>query len=341
MKTTHWLLNRQVLSALLAAPMLLSATAFADEAAPAAVEAAAPAAEPAKEPASPWTLSANINFTSDYYARGVSQSWHMPAVQGGFDVSHASGFYAGVWGSSISERTYVGGQTEFDFYGGYNGTISAVEGLGYTVGVIGYIYPGGGWDEYQYLTNSLANGGTGVDNNPANGGRKTNEDFNTWEANFGLSYKWVSAKVSYTLTDWYGANKTTGWTEDSDGSLYYELNALVPLPVWGLNLIAHVGRLDVKGELSSDPLYANANANAFGIVESKADMTDWKIGLSKAFEIAGAAGYNASLVYVGGSNGGNNGYWGTRGYGGSSFTLTPGSKDLTDDRVVLTVGRSF
>lgn len=331
MKTTHWLLNRQVLSALLAAPMLLSATAFADEAAPAAVEAAAPAA-PA-EPASPWTLSANINFTSDYYARGVSQSWHMPAVQGGFDVSHSSGFYAGVWGSSISERTYVGGQTEFDFYGGYNGTISAVEGLGYTVGVIGYIYPGGGWDEYQFLTDAQGNKGIG---------NEVNEDFNTWEANFGLSYKWVSAKVSYTLTDWYGASKDTGWSESTDGSLYYELNALVPLPVWGLNLIAHVGRLDVQGQLSLDPNFANANLNADGvIVERKADMTDWKIGLSKSFEIAGAAGYNASLVYVGGSNGGSSGYWGTKGYGGSSFTTTPGSKDLTDDRVVLTVGRSF
>lgn len=329
MKTTNWLLNRQVLSALLVAPMLLSATAFADEAAaPAAVEAAAPAA-PA-EPASPWTLSANINFTTDYYARGVSQSWNAPAVQGGFDVSHSSGFYAGVWGSSISERTYVGASTEFDFYGGYNGTISAVEGLGFGIGVIGYIYPTGGWDKYTALTAAEGNKGAGV---------KVNDDFNTWEANAGLSYKWVSAKVSYTLTNWYGANKDTGWTEDSDGSLYYELNALVPLPVWGLNLIAHVGRLDVKGELSLDPLFANANGT--DIVERKADMTDWKIGLTKSFEIAGVSGYNASLVYVGGSNGGNSGYWGTRGYGGSSFTDRVGSKDLTDDTVVFTLGRSF
>jgi uncharacterized protein (TIGR02001 family) len=328
MKTTNWLLNRQVLSALLAAPMLLSATAFADEAAPAAVEAAAPAA-PA-EPASPWTLSANINFTSDYYARGVSQSWHQPALQGGFDVSHSSGFYAGVWGSSISERTYTGASTEFDFYGGYNGTIAAVEGLGYGVGVIGYYYPGGSWGDYALLT--AVNGGQA----------NTKDDFNTWEANFGLSYKWISAKVSYTLTDWYGANKDTGWTKDSDGSMYYEINALVPLPVWGLNLIAHVGQLDVKGELSDDPFFAAANTNINGvIVENKADMTDWKIGLSKSFEIAGAAGYNASLVYVGGSNGGNNGYWGNFGYGGSSFTTDAGSKDLTDDRLVFTVGRSF
>jgi uncharacterized protein (TIGR02001 family) len=316
---------------------LLSQAVYADEAAPAVEAAPAAAAAPAAEPASPWTLSSNINFTSDYYARGASQSWHQPAIQGGFDVSHSSGFFAGVWGSSISERTYVGAATEVDIYGGYNGTISAVEGLGYGVGVIGYIYPGGGWDDYQALTASPYN----------NGKRNTNDDFNTWEANFGLSYKWISAKISYTLTDWYGANKDTGWTKDSDGSMYYEINALVPLPVWGLNLIAHVGASDIQGRLSKDVIYEGANGplNTAGteldIVETSANLVDYKIGVSKAFAIAGAEGYNASLVYVGGSNGGNNGYWGTRGYGGSSFTTTAGAKDLTDGRFVLTVGRSF
>ena len=316
---------------------LLSQAAYADMAADAVP---APAAAPA-EPASPWTLSSNINFTSDYYARGASQSWHQPAIQGGFDVSHSSGFFAGVWGSSISERTYVGASTEIDLYGGYNGIFSAVEGLGYTVGVIGYIYPGGGWDDYQALTNSVARGAVydAGGNLVSRGTRNTRDDFNTWEANFGLSYKWISAKVSYTLTDWYGANKRTGWTKDSDGSMYYELNALVPLPFYGLNLIGHVGASDIQGRLSTDPAFAVANGT--DIVERSANLVDYKIGLSKAFAIAGAEGYNASLVYVGGSNGGNNGYWGTRGYGGSSFTTTPGGKDLTDGRFVLTVGRSF
>ena len=73
-----------------------SITSLADEAA-AAVEAT-PAAAPAA-PASPWTLSSNVSVASDYYARGVSQSWKRPAIQGGADISHSSGFYAGVWGS--------------------------------------------------------------------------------------------------------------------------------------------------------------------------------------------------------------------------------------------------
>ena len=127
-----------------------SITSLADESA-VAVEVA-----PAAAPASPWTLSSNISAVTNYYARGVSQSWNMPAIQGGADISHSSGFYAGVFGSSISERTYVGASTEFDVYGGYNGTIAAVEGLGWTVGAIGYFYPGGGWDKYEVLTDSLA-----------------------------------------------------------------------------------------------------------------------------------------------------------------------------------------
>ena len=322
MGTFSWNTKSRALTAMLAAPLLLtSALAFAEEA-PAAV-AAAPT-----EPASPWTLSSNISVVSNYYARGVSQSWNMPAVQGGFDVSHSSGFYAGAFGSSISERTYVGASTEFDLYGGYNGTIAAVEGLGWTVGAIGYFYPGGGWDKYDALT--------GVQ------GRKIKEEFTTYEGNVGLSYKWLSAKASFTLGEWYGANKDTGWTESSSGSTYIELNANVPLPFWGLSLIGHVGRLDVKGELSRDPFFAASNTNADGnIVETKADMTDYKIGLTKSFAIAGSTGWNAGLYYVGGSNGGSGGYWGTKGYGGSSFTTKFGQKDLTDDTLILTLGRSF
>ena len=299
---------------------VFSTSLYAEEAAPAA----------AAEPASAWTLSSNVSVVSNYYARGVSQSWNMPALQGGADVTHSSGFYAGAFGSTISERTYVGGSTEFDLYGGYNGTIAAVEGLGWIIGAIGYFYPGGGWDRYQALTDTVGRKGSGV---------KVKEDFTTYEGNVGLSYKWLSAKASVTLGEWYGANKDTGWTKSSSGSTYLELNALVPLPYWGLNLIAHVGRSDIQGELSKDPLFANANGA--DIVETKADWTDYKIGLTKTFVIAGSPGWNAGLYYTGGTNGGNNGYWGTRGYGGSSFTTTPGSKDLTDDTFILTLGRAF
>ncbi|PPC79734.1 MAG: hypothetical protein CTY35_12340, partial [Methylotenera sp.] len=122
------LLSLAVLSALVA-PSFASA---AEEAAEAAVT---------KEAEPTWTLSSNIGLVSDYYVRGVSQSWHKPALQGGVDLTHSSGFYTGIWGSSISPNTFPDASLEIDAYAGYNGSISAIEGLGYTVGAIGYFYP--------------------------------------------------------------------------------------------------------------------------------------------------------------------------------------------------------
>ena len=53
-------------------------------------------------PASTYTLTSNVSLVSDYLYRGISQSGQKPAIQGGFDYARSGGFYAGVWGSSIS-----------------------------------------------------------------------------------------------------------------------------------------------------------------------------------------------------------------------------------------------
>ena len=295
-----------------------------------AVSSVAFAAEEAAKPAEPsFSVTTNIGFASDYYARGVSQSWHKPAVQGGFDVAHSSGFYAGVWGSNITPNTYPDANVELDAYAGYNGTVPAIDGLGYTVGAIGYFYPGGSWK--KYVSGSVAQ-------TPA-GGR-----WDTYEANAGISYKWLSGKASMTLGDWYGAEQKTGWTSSTKGSTYLELNAAIPTPVAGLTLIAHVGHLNVAGKLDTS---FNSNTTGSGpainpsVSPSMAinpDYTDWKVGVSKAFKIANSEGWNAGVYYVGNDN---DGYWGNTGYGGTSFNGTGETKNLNDGRVVVTLGRSF
>jgi uncharacterized protein (TIGR02001 family) len=287
------------------------------EAAPA--EAAAPA-----EPASSWTATSNIGFVSDYYTRGISQSWHTPAVQGGFDIAHSSGFFAGVWGSNVSPNTFPDASVELDAYAGYNGSISAVEGLGYSVGVIGYFYPGGSWKKYNYL---------GTPDQTPEGGR-----WDTYEANVGISYKWLSAKASVTLGDWFGAERKTGWDGGTSGSTYIELNAAYPLPVWGLTLIGHVGRLNVAGELDVNYVSSSGQLPSATTESTSPDYTDWKIGLSKSFKIANAEGFNAGLYWVDSSN---NSYWSDKGYGGSSFNASSETKNLNDGRFVVTVGRTF
>lgn len=283
------------------------------------------AAEEAKAPASNWTATGNVGFVSDYYFRGISQTWHKPTVQGGFDISHSSGFYAGIWGSGVSPNTYPDANTEIDVYGGYNGTIPAVEGLGYTVGLYSYLYPGGSWKKYRYLDDR--------DLTPK-GGR-----WDTTEVNFGLSYSYFSAKLSYTLTDWFGADKDAGWDGSTKGTTYFELNAAYPLPVWDLTLIGHVGRLNVAGKL--DLNYQSPGgvfASTSGTNETSPDYTDYKIGLSKAFKVGASEGWNAGLYFVGASN---RQYWGDRGYGGSSFNGSMEAKNLNDGRFVFSLSRTF
>lgn len=299
------------------------------------------AAEEAKEEAkSDWTATGNIGVVSDYYFRGISQSWHKPTVQGGMDITHSSGFYTGLWGSGVTPNTYPDATTEIDIYAGYNGTIPTVEKLGYTVGIYGYLYPGGSWKKYRGSTTLDSNGNPDPNRPLTPGGGR----WDTYEANVGVSYDWISAKLSYTLTDWFGADKSTGWDGSTKGSTYVELNAAYPLPWWDLTLIAHVGRLNVSGKL--DRTFSTDGINLPSDSLSKAtdpDYTDWKIGLSKAFKIGATEGWNAGVYWI---ESDNSRYWGYRGYGGSSFNGkgTNGaveSKNLNDGRLVLTLGRTF
>ncbi len=82
-------------------------------------------------------ISGNVTLTTDYRFRGYSQTTSDPAVQGGFDYSHESGFYAGIWGSNVE----FAGSLELDYYAGFSGDIT--DGLGFDVGIIYYDYPGG------------------------------------------------------------------------------------------------------------------------------------------------------------------------------------------------------
>jgi len=80
----------------------------------------APAAAP---PTPDWSVTANVLLGSEYIFRGISQTGGKPTVQGGFDVAHSGGFYAGTWASNISWLedfgAYNRSSLEWDFYGGF------------------------------------------------------------------------------------------------------------------------------------------------------------------------------------------------------------------------------
>ncbi|MGE4370135.1 MAG: TorF family putative porin [Burkholderiaceae bacterium] len=165
--------------------------------------------------ASDFTVSANVAVVSQYRFRGIMQTNNKPAVQGGFDLAHSSGFYLGNWNSSISwlddSDPDVSAAVEMDFYGGYSHEFS--NGVSVDVGVLRYYYPG-----------SFPAGYTSPD---------------TTEGYIGLGYGPVTFTYSHAFTNLFGV-------ADSKNSQYYDLSGSFDTGVWGLTLDAHVGYQKVR-----------------------------------------------------------------------------------------------
>ena len=64
-------------------------------------------------------VTGNLGLVSDYRFRGYTQTDYNPALQGGVDFAHKSGFYLGNWNSNVEQSLYTGASLEMDFYGGY------------------------------------------------------------------------------------------------------------------------------------------------------------------------------------------------------------------------------
>lgn len=100
------------------------------------ISVASPAFAQEAEP-SEIIVSGGATLVSDYRFRGISQSNKRPAIQGTFTVSHESGLYGTVWGSSVDD--YIADNSaELDFVAGYRTTI---DGTTLDAGVTYYYYP--------------------------------------------------------------------------------------------------------------------------------------------------------------------------------------------------------
>lgn len=88
------------------------------------------------------TVTGGATVVSDYRFRGISQTDKKAALQGTFTVSHESGFYATVWGSTIDDYVAAGSDQELDLILGYSHTFG--NGVKLDGGVLYYYYPGGG-----------------------------------------------------------------------------------------------------------------------------------------------------------------------------------------------------
>ncbi len=203
----------------------------------------------AADPAPPYTLTGNFGLYSQYIFRGLTQTNRDPALQGGFDLTHSSGLYVGTWLSNISWLTdtpaatgYTSSSLEWDMYGGYRGTFGSSD-FGYDVGLLQYYYPG-------KQNTTLFPGTVKAD---------------TLEGYGAVSWKWLSAKYSYSL-----GSKTFG-VDSSRGTSYLDISANYPLTD-KLSLQAHYGKQKFKGTIAGSAISNDANAS----------YEDYKLGLSYA-----------------------------------------------------------
>jgi uncharacterized protein (TIGR02001 family) len=174
---------------------------------------AMPALAAAQAASSP--VAGNLSLVSDYRFRGLTQTFEEPALQGGFDYAHASGFYLGNWNSSISDTFFAGSPLEMDLYAGYKPTFGDVA---LDLGILYYYYPG-----------SDAAGIGRIDNT---------------ELYAGAAWKWLSAKYFHAVSDFFGA-------PDTKNSNYIDLTASFSFGAgWGL--VGHVGHQKVKNASALD-----------------------------------------------------------------------------------------
>jgi uncharacterized protein (TIGR02001 family) len=255
---------------------VLALSVAAALAVPMCAQAQAPA--PAATPPAP-TVPGNLMIASEYRFRGIDQTNGKPAIQGGLDYAHASGLYVGNWNSNVSSGAgYPGGNIEMDFYGGWKKTFGDV---GADVGFIYYNYPG------------------------------TNPKIDNKEIYFGGSWKFISAKLFYSLADYFKLKTPTGGS--TKGTYYVDLSANYDLG-GGVGLVGHFGHTKVKDY-------------------SDASYSDWKLGAT--YDVM-ASGWVLGAAYVG-----------TNAKGDCSagelycFSGGSGSRDAGRSTIVVTLGKTF
>ena len=175
-------------------------------------------AAPAEE--SGFSTSANVGFFSDYIWRGQSQTQGEMALQGGFDLEHSSGFYAGVWASNVEWTTDSSAMNdnsvEVDFYAGYGFELASI---GFDIGILQYYYPG---DKA---------------NNTA--------DSDATEVYAGISYDFGILSAGYTG---YLLVSDEGWNNsDAQDTTYHDFSVEIPFGETGFNLAGHYGIFDQVG----------------------------------------------------------------------------------------------
>jgi uncharacterized protein (TIGR02001 family) len=247
-------------------------------------------------------IAANVTVASSYVYRGLTQTNNKPAIQGGFDYAHESGFYVGNWNSNISwiSDQYGGGAIngvnfagsgtgavtapiEMDFYAGFKKELIG-EGFASDFGVLQYYYPVSGMVKNAPTAAQLLL--LPANRQSSGASPSTTEVYAAQNFTAGPVVGFV--KFSYAVTNLFGI-------ADSKGAFYPDFTANYDTGIAGVTLNAHVGYQYVPRNIVATAAGAGAaNAGTWNL-----SYTDWKFGLTKDF----GGGLSGSAYYTGTSVG--------------------------------------
>lgn len=270
-------------------------------------------------PKSDHTFTGNLTLASQYVFRGLTQTDGKAALQGGFDYSHANGFYIGTWLSNVSWYTdqnagvasapvalaspgsvgapYVLGKQnsanlEWDLYAGFKKSFANDWSL--DVGAVVYYYPG-----------IYAN--TGAYRQP-----------HTTEVYGQIGYAWMSLKYSQALGGhFFGVH-------ESVGTGYVDLSSTIPLRDSGYKLQAHIGHQRYPRRANTGYWGTSGGDNSFF------SYTDYKLGVTKDLGnfVLGAAWTYADTKHAAPD-------------GETTAYMNAFGKNIGRDRFTLTLTRNF
>jgi uncharacterized protein (TIGR02001 family) len=249
-----------------------------------------------------WSVSGSAGVVSDYVARGLSLSWGQPALQADIEVEHDSGFYIGASGSSVSRRLYPGARLETALWLGFEREWG--QDATWAAELLYDAYPGANADQGRCAA------------------RCPSQTFDTTQVRLVGTWQWLTLRHGVALGNYYGASVATGYSSNTRGTTYTELNAEPDLP-WdtGWKLSAHVGATR----------YTARFVSAAG-QSSSPSYQDVRLGISKSFTEAGGT-WKLSLAWTRASNGAF--------YGKTTSAIDGNTTSLGKSRVVFGLSREF
>lgn len=179
-------------------------------------------------------LTGNVGASNNYVWRGFTQTNDAPALSGGVDYGHESGFYAGTWLGNVdfAAAPTTSPEYEQDYYVGFSGG----EDLSWDVGYILYDYP-------------------------------LSEDADFGEVYVGLGFNMFSLSVAYTTNSEIDDVDTDNSQVFVEGDIYASASAAFPLKddvelslTVGRYMFDDDGDTVTPGGMESDLNYTHYNA---------------------------------------------------------------------------------